>query len=170
MPIKSRHGGSVSTRRIGANSGVPAARLAPAAHTSPTAHPPQGSRPTRPHTPHTHYPRCPTPAAPTRAHRPSSAVSPVPFLSCLRTCTHRPLSRRFSRTCALTARTVLHRMTDPMPRSPAAHTAVPPAPEPAAHTTPMRPPHRPSPRRSSETAGFRLLCKAIQTLWSACRT
>ena len=29
MPIKSRHGGSVSTRRIGANSGVPAARLAP---------------------------------------------------------------------------------------------------------------------------------------------
>ena len=45
MPIKSRHGGSVSTRRIGANSGVPAARLAP--------------------------------AAPTRAHRPSSAVSPA---------------------------------------------------------------------------------------------
>ena len=101
MPIKSRHGGSVSTRRIGANSSVPAARLAPAAHTSPTAHPPQGSRPTRPHTPHTHYPRCPTPAAPTRAHRPSSAVSPVPFLSRLRTCTHRPLSRRFSRAVPL---------------------------------------------------------------------
>ena len=92
MPIKSRHGGSVSTRRIGANSGVP---------------PPQGSRPTRPHTPHTHYPRCPTPAAPTRAHRPSSAVSPVPFLSRLRTCTHRPLSRRFSRAVPL-APTHLH--------------------------------------------------------------
>ena len=63
--------------------------------------PPQGSRPTRPHTLHTHYPRCPTPAAPTRAHRPSSAVSPVPFLSRLRTCTHRPLSRRFSRAVPL---------------------------------------------------------------------
>ncbi len=37
----------------------------------------------------------------------------------VRTCTHRPLSRRFSRTRALTARTVLHRMTDPMPHSPA---------------------------------------------------
>ena len=36
-----------------------------------------------------------------------------------RTCAHRPLSRRFSRTRALTARTVLHRMTDPMPHSPA---------------------------------------------------
>ena len=161
MALKSRHGGSVSTRRIGANSGVPAARLAPAAHTSPTAHPPQGSRPTRPHTPHTHYPRCPTPAAPTRAHRPSSAVSPVPFLSRLRTCTHRPLSRRFSRTCALTARTVLHRMTDPMPRSPAVHPHRPHAAHRPRRTVRARRTvrNRSSPRRSLETAGFQFFTK-----------
>ena len=197
MPIKSRHGGSVSTRRIGANSSVPAARLAPAAHTSPTAHPPQGSRPTRPHTPHTHYPRCPTPAAPTRAHRPSSAVSPVPFLSrlrtCthrplsrrfsravplapshlhppslvppflprLRTCTHRPLSRRFSRACALTARTVLHRMTDPMPRSPAVHPHRPHAAHRPRRTVRARRTvrNRSSLRRSLETAGFQFFAK-----------
>ena len=153
MPIKSRHGGSVSTRRIGANSGVPAARLAPhspayAAHALPAL---SHARRAHSHPPSLVPPFLPrVPLAPSHLHPPS-------------------LVRRFSRTCALTARTVLHRMTDPMPRSPAAHTAVPPAPEPAAHTSPMRPPHRPSPRRSSETAGFRLLCKAIQTLWSACR-
>ena len=172
MPIKSRHGGSISTRRIGANSGVPAARLAPhspayAAHALPAL---SHARRAHSRTPSLvrRFSRA-VPLAPSHLHPPSLVP---PFLSRLRTCTHRPLSRRFSRTCALTARTVLHRMTDPMPRSPAVHPHRPHAAHRPRRTVRARRTvrNRSSPRRSFETAGFGFLCKAIQTLWLAYRT
>ena len=122
-------------------------------------------RPRRRHSARHAHPNRPTPARPTPPHR------------------RYPRKLHFAHPA--------HRASVPSIRTrraqpePAAHTSPAPSHAIATTTSPTRPPRRspltqprslvhpprhPSPRRSFGIAGFQFLCKAIQTLSSACQT
>ena len=159
MPIKSRHGGSVPTRRIGANSGVPAARLAP--------HSPAYAAHALPALSHARRAHSRTPSlvrrfsravslAPSHLHPPSLVPPFLPHLRPHRAHGATPYDRPDAPLARLSP--------TPSVSRPAAHpsqgSSVPPADYPAArlvrphspHTHPPRPPLRPRPPHTPRRA------------------